>query len=137
MQVVEPKDKPEIKIAVEAHIRLRHDHALWYPHKKLIKKVDKDKRKAIPNWDASKFDSYQIAIDAIYKSAKFPAYVNEGRLVTVFDMGYLTGNDATRGNRRVSSVTVVTERNGKVVTAHPGLPKKLKLGTATRSPTHT
>lgn len=44
-----------------------------------------------------------------------------GLLVTVFDMGYLTGFDARR-NVRVSSVTVVIKSNGEVVTAYPGMP---------------
>lgn len=120
IRVVDPKQKPRPFVSADSHARLRHDHALWHPDH-----VDKVLRKTspkIPFLDKSKFDSYTIALDAITKSANYPATLeNNGLLVTTFDLGYVTGFDARR-NSRVSSATVVTKTTGEVVTAYPGIP---------------
>jgi hypothetical protein len=62
--------------------------------------------------------------DAIRKSVEFPAQVEDGfnsNFVVVFDMGYEVGYDA-RGQRRTSTVTVVLNQVGEVITVFPGSP---------------
>ncbi len=120
IRLVEPKQKPRPFLSADSHVRLRHDYALWHPDH--VDKVLQKTSPKIPFSDKSKFDSYTIALDAITKSANYPATLeNNGLLVTTFDLGHLTGFDARR-NTRVSSATVVMKATGEVVTAYPGIP---------------
>lgn len=120
ISVVDPRDKQRPFLSGDSHVRLRHDHALWLEES--LDKILGISGRRIPFSMRSKFDSYKIALEAIEKSAEYPASVASNRLlVTTFDMGYQTGFDA-KSNRVVTSATVVTRVTGEVVTAFPGTP---------------
>ncbi len=117
-QIVEVDDKPAIYQDGSSHVLSRHDHATWHPQN--LQGLSRKTSNKLPYSDKSKFNSHQIAQDAIAESAGHPAVVSEnGYLVTTFDMGHDTGYDGNTGES-VSSVTVVTDRDGKLITAYPG-----------------
>lgn len=117
-QIVEVEDKPAIYQDDSSHVLSRHDHSTWHP--KNLQGLSRKTSNRLPYWDKSKFSSHQIAQCAIAESAGHPAVVSEnGYLVTTFDMGHDTGYDGKTGET-VSSVTVVTDRDGKLITAYPG-----------------
>ena len=120
MRIIEPGQRPYPRITAKTHARLRHDYATWHPEH--VEQVNRKTSSKIPFSNRSKFDSATIITDAISKSRLYPATVgNNGNYVIVFDMGYLVGFDE-RSQRQTSTVTVIMEPNGEVVTAHPGAP---------------
>jgi hypothetical protein len=130
MKTINPKEKIKPFLNDKSHARLRHDYALWHPE--IVEKTIniKDSKNRIPyegpSAKRSRFDSYSIALEAIEKSVNYPSVVNkDGYLETTFSLEYEVGYDVIK-ECRTKTVTVVTKIDGSVITAFPGLPKKVK-----------